>query len=397
MRFLLVGNDQLEFFDVSPTTVLDIDTDILRKNVSTIQDAAGQNVALIAVVKSDGYGMGQERMAQELISTGVHSIGVATTIDALRLRAVRPDATIMLIYPVLSQDFSALAKAGIEITVTTIEHVRALDAVAKENHTTIRVHLQVETGMHHYGADSESLVDIAQFIEESPYIIFAGISTHFASAGVNQDATVAQYDNFITALTILSQRHIYPEFIHCANSAAFDVFPESWTGDDFKRLMPDTTVAVRIGSLLYGLYQPRNDSLRTRIVVTQLTTHLVEIKQIKQGETVGYFGSFVAQRDMRIGILPLGWGSNGFFPIDGRVSINGIEAPIIGSIGANTCAVDISNMRDVMVGQLVSVLDTTGVDNSLGLEEVASRQSMFVSRFLLSVGTTSCRRYITKR
>ena len=389
-----VSNSEIYIPVIPAVTTLKVDIDTLRNNVSVVQTAVGQDVAIIAVVKSDGYGLGQIEMAQEFISTGVASVGVATTIDALTLRSAQPDAAIMLIYPVLVQEYAALVAATIEVTVTSIEHIVALDSVTKQHKKSARVHIQVETGMNHYGADHQELLAIAQSIDASPLLTLAGVSTHFASAGTNSAIAKVQYDSFIEALALLAEHNICPEFIHCANSASVDTMPKTWQGSDFHRLMPNAKVAIRIGSLLYGLYSPITTALKTRMVATQLITRIVEVKQVAKGQTVGYFGAYTADNDMRIGVLPIGWGSNGFFPADGFVVIDGVKAPVVGSIGANTTAVDITKIEQATVGQSVLVLDTSGENEVINLQEVGARQSMFTSRLLLSLGTAGYRTYV---
>jgi alanine racemase len=79
------------------------------------------------------------------------------------------------------------------------------------------------------------------------------------------------------------------------------------------------------------------------------------------GETVGYGATFVAERAMRLALLPVGY-ADGFRREassgigDGWVMIAGQRAPVVGRVSMNLTVVDVTAISDVSVGTEVVLL-----------------------------------------
>ena len=93
---------------------------------------------------------------------------------------------------------------------------------------------------------------------------------------------------------------------------------------------------VRPGIALYGgraVAGRRNPMTR----VVSLEAPILQIKEVKTGETVGYGGGYTVGRDSRIAIVAIGY-ADGFFRPSGsntprrRVAIAGHYAPVIGRV-----------------------------------------------------------------
>ena len=123
-----------------------------------------------------------------------------------------------------------------------------------------------------------------------------------------------------------------PFLVHILNSAGISRFPEAQMG------------MVRLGIGLYGVGFNEEEQHNLRNVST-LKTIISQIKKVKAGDTIGYNRKGVAQTDMVIAILPIGY-ADGFSRRlgngAGKVMINGIPAKTIGNISMDTCMVDIT-------------------------------------------------------
>ncbi|HET7817729.1 MAG TPA: alanine racemase C-terminal domain-containing protein, partial [Bacteroidia bacterium] len=77
-------------------------------------------------------------------------------------------------------------------------------------------------------------------------------------------------------------------------------------------------------------------------------TTISQIKNIPAGDSVGYSRRFVAKNDMIIATVPIGYAdglNRRFGNGNGKMIINGEQAPIIGSVCMDMCMLDISRIK----------------------------------------------------
>lgn len=373
------------------TSWLEIDLGSLARNIRALKAAVGENLGVIAVVKSDGYGYGLLPTAAEASAAGVYGIGVGNAADASVLRRASITSRVIVLYPVLASQVANLVTDSVELTVTTMSSVEAVRRAAEELRIEASLHIQVETGMHHYGAASRDVLAMAKMIDESQYLKFAGVSTHFSAAGHNKRFTINQHERFLRVLYQLRAANLTPGSIHVANSAALDHFPASWDLSVYRNIFPEVHVCVRVGSILYGTYAPEHIPLTCVQIASRLVSHVMEIKRVAKGDVVGYFAQYRAPRSQTIALLSVGWGSDGFFPVDGHAVVNDKIVPIIGPVGANTCAIDVTDVN-VSIGDVVLLFDRE--NPNIGLDSLALSQGMFIHRLIATLGTTGRRVYV---
>jgi len=227
-----------------------------------------------------------------------------------------------------------------------------------------RVHIELETGMNRTGFAEQELEQVAILLKNnSKHLIFEGICTHYAGAEsiTNYYRVEQQKKNFkllSKRLKQLSQRR--PKTIHTACSAALIRHPKTQMD------------LVRIGILQYGFWP----SLETFIELSSKTgiktsplervitwkSEVMSIKEVKTGEFVGYGTLYLANTDIRIATIPVGY-SHGFargLSNQGRVLLHGQRIPVIGVVNMNAIVVDISNLENVQVGDEVVLIGKQG-------------------------------------
>ena len=103
---------------------------------------------------------------------------------------------------------------------------------------------------------------------------------------------------------------------------------------------------VRLGIGLYGV-SPEPEIQRMLMNVSTLKTRISQIKDIPEGDSVGYNCRWIAQRPSRIAIIPIGY-ADGFSRSlgygRGQVQIGGCDAPVIGSVCMDMCFVDVTGI-----------------------------------------------------
>ena len=166
--------------------------------------------------------------------------------------------------------------------------------------------------------------------------------SHFSTPD-NRSVTKAQIVSFEEQLAILRRYRIYPRYTHIAASGGLIL---AHTYEEISGSL------ARTGLAWYGYGHPDLEP------ALRLVTRLIQIKHIKKGDAVGYDGTFIAEKDMKIGILPIGYhdGMDRRLSSVGYISIHGKLCPIVGRISMNLTTIDISDV-DTQVDDEVVIID----------------------------------------
>ena len=103
---------------------------------------------------------------------------------------------------------------------------------------------------------------------------------------------------------------------------------------------------VRLGIGLYGV-SPEPDVQSHLRQVSRLVTRISQIKDIPEGDTVGYNCRWRATRPSRIAILTIGYADGlhrGLGYGRGRVEIAGVDCPVVGSVCMDMCFIDVTGV-----------------------------------------------------
>ncbi|MGQ0801924.1 MAG: alanine racemase [Pseudomarimonas sp.] len=336
---------------MSRPTVATIHLDALRANLAQVRRVAPTSKVL-AVVKADGYGHGLERVAHAL--NGADAFGVAAISDAQRLRAAGLSQRIVLLSGIdEAADLPLLRQLQLDTVVHHVSQLRLLEA--DRIASPIRVWLKIDSGMHRLGFAPGDAVNAYTRLRALPNVApDIVLMTHFARSDEFTAATTTEQIAVFAEATrdLPGQRSL-------ANSAAVLGWPTSHA--DW----------VRPGGALYGLsvVDDRPASSFGLQPAMTLSTGLIAINRLNQGERLGYGGSFAAPTDMCIGIAAMGYG-DGYprhAPTGSPVLVNGQRARTVGRVSMDLLAIDLSSVANPKVGDAV-VLWGKG----LAVEEVAA-------------------------
>lgn len=267
-----------------------VDTAALARNFRLLA-AQAPHARVIAVVKANAYGHGIELVVPTLLGVGCRDFAVATLDEALAVRALAPDAAILILGYTPPAYADTLSAAHLTQTVFSLDYARALAARGKR----IAVHLKIDGGMCRLGFSLRDRRGILAALAAAP-LLPTGIYTHFPVADSDPVASASALAAFCRLRSELAARG-YPLFAHAAASAAMLTLPES------------ALDGVRPGLALYGI-PPVETSLPLSPVLS-LHAPVVQIHRVPAGTPVGYGGDFVATRPSRIGTLPVGY-ADGF-------------------------------------------------------------------------------------
>jgi len=226
------------------------------------------------------------------------------------------------------------------------------------------VHIFVDTGMHREGVE---LSDLSRFLTDCRKynLRIEGLMSHFGeSENYENIYTQKQIENFKKAREIFADAGVEPKWVHISNSSGML---------NHKKFKGKIGNVGRCGIALYGI-DPEGKNLKLRPVL-KLRSLLCQVKSLKKGERVGYSFTYKANKDMIVGLLPIGYydGVDRRLSNKGFVQVKGVYCPIIGRVSMNLTCVDLSNIDKAGVGESVTVFSDDPSDkNSVYNASVAS-------------------------
>jgi alanine racemase len=334
---------------------VEIDLSALAHNVRQIKSLLAPATQIMAVVKADAYGHGSIDVARTIIAEGVEWLAVATVTEGIELRQAGIVTPILILGGVNSDvQVQAIAEWKLQPTICTIDQATLLSkAVAKlQPSNPLSVQLKLDTGMSRLGADWQEAVTFFKQVVELPYLEISGLYSHLATAD-EIDLTVLelQLDRFEQATTAISAAGYSLPMLHLANSAGILV------GDRLHYQL------VRPGLILYGLCPASH--LHSKIdlqPVLSVKARVNQIKDITAGTGVSYGYRFIADRDIRLAVVDIGYADGIPRRLSNRmqVIIRGQLVPQIGSITMDRIMLDMTQIPDLQVGEIVTILGRDG-------------------------------------
>ncbi|MDR1406185.1 MAG: bifunctional UDP-N-acetylmuramoyl-tripeptide:D-alanyl-D-alanine ligase/alanine racemase [Prevotellaceae bacterium] len=324
-------------------TILEINLNAMAHNLHYFRSKLSPGVRLMAMVKAFSYGSGSFEIANLLQFHQVDYLSVAYADEGVELRKAGVRTPIMVMNPE-EQSFDKMTDYHLEPEIYSLriwhlwlEHIKNKRDRQPE---PVAVHIKLDTGMHRLGFEEKDLPQLLQELNHikqaagEPAIRIASVLSHLAASDNPQmdKFTHRQIATFRRMSHQLKTACGYPVCCHLANSAGIVRFPEAQFD------------MVRLGIGLYGIGANEDEQLQLQNVST-LKTVISQVKQLDPGETVGYNRNHKVIRNMRIGILPIGYADGlprKFGNGKGEVWVNGKPVPVIGNVCMDMCMIDLT-------------------------------------------------------
>ena len=374
---------------------VEVSVTALRHNFRTVLSYVRPEADVCAVVKSDAYGHGASACSVTMQQEGAKWFAVSTCEEGVALRDAGVTGRILLLGGVWRGEEEDVVRHELTPAVWDWNHLELLENAAeklKPQHA-ISVHLKVNTGMNRLGVDLNDLPLMFEAIQSAPHLTLEGMFSHFAAAETC-DAPQAdvQLKRFEKALEIAARFNLNPPIRHMANSAGIITKPAARFN------------LVRPGISLYGYYLPftsvitgHADSSLELPVKPALAwkTRVIQIRQVPQGQTVGYSSGYVTEFPTRVAVLSVGYGDglNRQLSSRGRVIIRDDYASIIGNVSMNLTTVDVTGIPGVEVGDEVIIIGETA-KRKITAWEHASIASTIPYEILCAISSRLPRKYV---
>lgn len=325
-----------------------IDLEVLKNNVKDIVSKYPYKY-YIGVVKANAYGHGNF-CVNSLIEGGINYLAASSLEECLSLRERNSHIPILCLEPINYEYLNLCESSNITITIPDMDYFNGLD-----KNLNLKAHIKIDNGMNRLGfKDKNEVKLVVDGLSESS-IVLEGIYTHFATSGMWDKHWDDGLNNFkeITSLIDLSKIPI----VHLGRSLTM-----------VQHEMPSFVNGVRLGIIMFGLAQKMNEPTGLRLIkrnhyikkhgispvklsndlnlktAFSLHSEIMCIKKVKAGEYISYGANYVADKDILIGIMPIGYADGLSKKNEGlMVKINDKEYPIVGDICMDMAIVKIDD------------------------------------------------------
>jgi Alr-MurF fusion protein len=316
-------------------TTLEINLNAVSQNFHFYRQKLKPETKIMVMVKAFAYGGGSVEIANHLQQLNVDFLAVAYTDEGVYLRKHGIHLPIMVLNP-SPESFPLMLSQDLEPVVYSFSLLKQLGNFCMGENKKMKIHLDLDTGMHRLGFGIEDLEELIKILPDYPLLQIASIYTHLAGADetVYADFSLSQLREFQLMAEKISS--LYPDrpLFHALNSAGILNFPE------YQMDM------VRLGIGLYGVEVTGKEDASLQPISTLKTT-ISQIKNLPKGSTIGYSRKGIMPDDGQIATIAIGYAdgydrrfSNG----NGYVLIHGKKAPVIGNVCMDMTMVDITGI-----------------------------------------------------
>ena len=316
-------------------TILEVNLGAVVENLNYYRSFLKPTTKMVCMVKADAYGAGAVEVAKTLQDHRVDYLAVAVADEGVTLRKAGITSNIIIMNPEMTA-FKTMFDYDLEPEVYNFRLLEALvKAAEKQGITGWPIHVKLDTGMHRLGFDPEKDIDaLVHRLKHQTALIPRSVFSHFVGADSDDfdEFSAKQFESFERGSKALQAAFDHKILRHIDNSAGILHFPERQLD------------MCRLGIGLYGIDSRDNHILHT---VSTLKTTILQLREVKKEDTVGYSRKGILQRDSRIAAIPIGY-ADGLNRHLGNghcyCLVNGKKAPYVGNICMDVAMIDVTDI-----------------------------------------------------
>lgn len=359
-------------------TVLELNLHSLVSNLNIYRSLLKPETKIMAMVKAFSYGSGSYEIANILQFNHIDYLAVAYADEGVELRRNGITLPVMVMNP----DRESLPVIFNNLLEPEIYSLKLLEGLVDfiRNHNTGKqypVHVKVDSGMHRLGFGPDEIQPMLEMIKKHPEIKVLSVFSHLAAADNSEDNlfTRRQLILFKKLSDRIADGLGYHPDRHLLNSAGIARFPYA----QFEM--------VRLGLGLYGidttgLLQDRLEPIGT------FKTIISQLRDIEEGESIGYGTHAVMKKKSRIGVIGVGY-ADGFNRLlgngNGNVLVRGVEVPVVGNVCMDMSFIDVTCLdvyegdevvifgRDMSIQKMAEQLNTIPYEILTGVSQRVKR------------------------
>jgi alanine racemase len=318
----------------------------LHHNVSEIARRV-ENRPILAVIKNNGYGMGVANVAGSLDDNGsLYGFAVVKLQEAVALRDAGIRKPILLMGPFDEHNLEEMIERDImPMVYTPIGDV--LDRMAAKFHRPIPLHICIDTGMGRVGIPYRDAPDLVRELAGRSSVRVEGTMMTFTE---DPEFDEEQKRRFKSLCDGLLSEGVPLGKLHSVSSFGLFQHPDAFLD------------MVRPGMAIYGAYSEpvfRSLNILELRPALSLKARVIYVKQLQRGDSAGYDRAYVAKEPVWIATVPVGH-TDGLPRVaakKAKVRIGSKLYPIVASVSASHCILELGSEKTVSVGDEVAIFD----------------------------------------
>jgi len=280
--------------------------------------------------------------------------------EGIALRKYIKKKPILVLGATLPKLFPLAKKNDIIITLSNFDVLKAYLSLPTTHRPDF--HLKFDTGLHRQGFQKNELLELIHLLKKEK-LRPLGLYAHFSGARKERkEETEKEFIQFISIINLFRQTG-FKKFLSHISATGGTLMNPKYHLD-----------LVRIGMGLLG-YEPHEEyhnlSVTSLSPALSFHSYLSEIKKIPKGEGIGYDGVKQTKKEMKIGIVPIGYwhGIPRALSDKGKVLVRGKKTSILGRISMDMITIDLSHISEAFFGDPVTLIGTDGKESLSALDQ----------------------------
>ena len=325
---------------------IEVDAAAFKRNIAAIHRRVDGR-PILAVIKNNGYGAGIVDVARILdLLDAVAGFAVVKLHEAVTLRDAGVSKPILLLGPFAATELVEIVRRRIMPMVYT-PIGDAIDRAAARVGRPVPIHICVDTGIGRVGVPFRQALPLITDLASHRSVSIAGTMMTFTE---DPEFDPEQLRRFNTLSHELEQKGVRLGRRHTASSFALFQHPDSFLD------------MVRPGMAVFGIYsepQFRTAGLMDLRPAISLKARVAYVKQLQTGDSAGYERAYKTDKPVWLATLPVGHadGLPRSVASGGRVRIGGRLYPVVASVSASHCIVEIGSESSVAIGDVATIFD----------------------------------------
>ena len=331
------------------TPSLEISLNAVKHNYNTIKKYCADS-EVCGTVKASSYGLGgHNKIVNKLIKSGCKRFFVANINEGIFIRSKFKSITINVLNGLNKGEEKIFRKHNLTPVINTVSQLKKW---LKFNKNKKKIIIHFDTGMCRLGIQEDKVKEVIKLKKNLDQYKEVIIMSHLACSGDKKN----KY-NEVQRLRFEKIKKSLPGYKYSL-AASGGIFLG-------KRYHYDL---VRPGINLYG----GNKNFNKKIMhVVSLRSPIIQINNLKKGETVGYSRTFKAKKNTVTATIPLGYADGIGIRLSnkGYVHFNGKKLPMIGRVSMDLIIIDITKLQHkIKEGDFVNIYNNKfTIDNFANL------------------------------
>jgi len=306
-------------------TYAEIDLKALGHNIEVARKLAGSDI--IAIVKADAYGHGELEVCEyAYFHHNCDKFGVATVLEGIILREHLGTAVSIFVLGYVDELFFQEAyEHKLILTIGDNESASRYDSFLKEHKVTAEVSVKINTGMNRLGFSTD--MSWYEFTSSFTNLRPVHVMSHLSSSDSDEEYTKSQLKSFEEFVN----KHKIKCHTSILNSSGIAGYKNNCS-------------LARPGLLLYGYLDGKNDAKLKKVM--RIFSRVVQLQYIKKGDAVSYGRKYLAEKDMVVGVVPIGY-ADGYprcLTNKSHVFVDGVKCPVTGTVCMDMMMVDLTGV-----------------------------------------------------